>query len=63
MKALSEMREKAEDIKKLLKLFFQAGVTPEFAQNPKDADALKGRLELLSVLFLNLSMKIFMILW
>ena len=36
------MREKAEDIEKVLKLFFEAGVTPDFAENPKDADALAG---------------------
>ena len=45
------MREKAENIKKVLKLFLEAGVTPELAENPKDADALAGGLGLFSVFF------------
>ena len=51
------MTEKAEDIEKMLKLFFEAGVTPEFATNLKDADALAGWLGLffLCVFFFNLN--------
>ena len=45
------MIEKAEDIKKMLKLFFEAGVTPELAENPKDADALAGGLGLFCLCF------------
>ena len=45
------MTKKAEDIKKVLKLFFEAGVTPEFAENLKDADALAGGLGLFFVRF------------
>ena len=40
------MTEKYEDFENLLKTYFTAGVTPEFAENPKDADPLKGGLEL-----------------
>ena len=54
LKALSEMTIKAEDIKKVLKLFFEAGVTPEFAKNPKDADAMKGLLELIFLCFFSI---------
>ena len=45
------MTETAKDIEKVLKLFFEAGVTPEFAENPKDADALAGGLELFFLFF------------
>ena len=48
---LSEMTEKAEDIEKMLKLFFKAGVTPEFAENYLEANALTGGLELFLVFF------------
>ena len=41
-KVLSDMSEKHEDNKKMLKLFFEAGVTPEFAENPEDADLQVG---------------------
>ena len=44
--AIYHMTEKHEDIEKVLKIFFTAGVTPDFAENPKDADALKGWLAL-----------------
>ena len=47
------MTKKIEDIKKVLKLFFEAGVTPELAENPKDADALAGGLGLFCVRFLQ----------
>ena len=40
------MTQKQEDIEKLLKTYFAAGVTPEFKTNPIDAYVLKGRLEL-----------------
>ena len=40
------MTEKTEHIEKMLKLFFEAGVTPDFAENLKDADALAGRVGL-----------------
>ena len=36
------MIEKIKDPEILLKAFFKFGVTPEFAENSKDADALKG---------------------
>ena len=36
------MTEKDEKIEILLKTYFAAGVTPEFADNIKLADALKG---------------------
>ena len=39
------MTEKYEDFENLLKTYFTAGVTPEFAENPKDTDALKGGLD------------------
>ena len=42
LKAIYQMTEKIEDIEKLLKTYFTAGVTPDFAENPKEADALKG---------------------
>ena len=45
------MLEKSEDISKVLKLFFEAGVTPQFAENPKDADALAGGLGLFCLCF------------
>ena len=48
---LYEMTEKAEDIEKMLKLFFNAGVTPEFAENYLEANALTGGLELFFVFF------------
>ena len=31
------------DIEKRLKLFFEAGVTPEFAENPVEVKALKSK--------------------
>ena len=46
LKAIHQMTENHENIKKLLKTYFTAGVTPEFAETPEDADALKGGLEL-----------------
>ena len=45
-KAISKMTEKVQDIEKLLKTYFEAGVTPEFADNSDDAETLKGGLEL-----------------
>ena len=42
LKAIRKVVEKHEDIEELLKTYFTAGVTPEFATNSKDADALKG---------------------
>ena len=39
--------ENLGDIEKRLKLFFEAGVTPEFAENPKDADIIKSMFELI----------------
>ena len=45
LKVIYQMIEKHEDIEILLKTYFTAGVTPEFAQNRKDADVLKGGLE------------------
>ena len=39
------MTEKTKDTEKMIKLFFETGVTPEFAENPKDADVLTGGLE------------------
>ena len=42
LKAIHQMTEKREDIQKLLKTYFKAGVTPDFAENPKDADELKS---------------------
>ena len=50
LEALTKMTEKTENIE-MLKLFFGAGVTPEFAENPKDADALKGGLGLFCLCF------------
>ena len=47
----TEMIKKAEDIEKMLKLFFKAGVTPEFAKNKIEANALTGGLELFFVFF------------
>ena len=47
LKAILQMTQKHEDIENLLKTYFTAGVTPELAQNPKDAHSLKGQ----SVLF------------
>ena len=47
LKATHQMIEKRKEIETLLKTYFTAGVTPEFAENPKDADALKGGLGLL----------------
>ena len=38
------MTEKAKDTEKVIKLFFEAGVTPELAENPREADALTGGL-------------------
>ena len=35
----------------MLKTYFEAGITPEFAENPEDANALKGGLKLLLVRF------------
>ena len=46
LKAIHQMTEKHKDIENLLKTYFTAGVTPEFAENTKDADVLKGGLEL-----------------
>ena len=42
------MKEKLalEDTEKMLKLFFNVGVTPEFAENDKDFHSLKGELKL-----------------
>ena len=40
------MTDSRRDIAILLKTYFTAGVTPEFAQNRKDADVLKGGLKL-----------------
>ena len=45
------MTEKTENIEKMLKLFSEAGVTPEFAENPKDADALAGGLGIFYLCF------------
>ena len=39
--------ENPGDIEKRLKLFFEAGVTPEFAVNPNDADIIKSMFELI----------------
>ena len=36
------MKESLDDIQKVLKPFFEAGVTPDFAENPKEADILQG---------------------
>ena len=43
LKAVHQMTEKHKDIQILLKKYFTAGVTPEFATNPKDGDTLKGQ--------------------
>ena len=42
LKTLSEKTETLENIQNVLKPFFEAGVTPDFIQNPKEADILKG---------------------
>ena len=39
----------------LLKTYFTAGVTPEFTENPRDADALKGELESFYFVCLNIT--------
>ena len=36
---IQELREKNE---RILRRFFKAGVTPDFAQNPEDTNALEG---------------------
>ena len=46
LKAIHQMTAKRKEIETLLKTYFTAGVTPEFAENPKDADILKGLLKL-----------------
>ena len=52
------MRDKHEDTEKLLKTYFATGVTPDFAENPKDAHVLKGGLEVYCfVNFFNLKKK------
>ena len=38
--------QKEKDIENLLETFFTAGVTPDCAENPKDAYVLKGQLGL-----------------
>ena len=40
------------DIETLLKTYFTAGVTPEFATNPKEAHILEGQSELFFLCFL-----------
>ena len=41
-KVVYQMSKKHKDIETLLKTYFTAGVTPEFAENRKDAEVLKG---------------------
>ena len=49
-KVIHQWIEKREDTEILLKTYFAAGVTPEFAENSEDADTLEGG----TILFLNL---------
>ena len=42
LKALCQMSKKHKDIEILLKTCFAAGVTPDFAENPKEAGPVKG---------------------
>ena len=42
--AIDQMTEKHEDIEDLLKTYFTAGVTPEFAEKYQDTDALTGEI-------------------
>ena len=44
------MTKELEDVKKRLEICFEAGITPDFAENPDDADALKGLLKLFFIL-------------
>ena len=38
------MTEKHKEVETVLKVFFEAGITPQFAEKPKIADAFKGEL-------------------
>ena len=40
---LREIVEKPHDMLKFLKFFLEAGVTPDWAEDPKDEEALKGK--------------------
>ena len=42
MKVIKVISKYVGDIEKRLKLFFEAGVTPEFAEDPKDAERLNS---------------------
>ena len=55
-KALHKMTQDADDIGKLLKAYFEAGVTPEFAEDPREAKAIKGWLGLFCLFLGGLSL-------
>ena len=46
------------DIEKLLKTFFQAGITPDFAEKPKDVEALEGEFQLFQICVCNFFTKL-----
>ena len=42
-----------ESLENFLKLFFECGITPDFAEKPEDVEVLKGVFELVYLCFLE----------